>query len=171
MPVDSNLERMTLAQLLRLQLWLRRERGVQLAIVKPLFDVAPPDPEAPRDPCIPDFILRASGVGPRGRSVVIAETMGYADVGYRDRKARTHRLMAAALGGAPVVTHDFHAPAAASQAERDRLFWSAARWAVTGPEGAGPETAAPGTAHSPPLPAALPSAVPPPAGQGTAFKP
>ena len=165
LPVDSNLERKTLAQLLRLQLWLRRERGVQLTIVKPLFDVAPPDPETPGDPCIPDFILRAAGVGPRGRSVVIAETMGSADEAYRARKARTHRLMAAALGGAPVVMHDFHAPAA-SQAQRDRLFWSAARWAVTGPEGAGPATAVPGTAHSPPPPVA-----PSPAGQGTAFKP
>ena len=171
LPVDSNLERKTLAQLLRLQLWLRRERGVQLAIVKPLFDIAPPDPEAPRDPCIPDFILRAAGVGPRGRSVVIVETMGYADAAYHARKGRTHRLMAVALSGAPVVMHDFHSPAAASQPARDRLFWSAARWAVTGPEGAGPATAAPGTAHSPPLPAASPPVVPPPAVQGTAFKP
>ena len=165
LPVDSNLERRTLAQLLRLQLWLRRKRGVQLAITKPLFDVAPPDPEAPRDPCISDFILRASGIGPRGRSVVV-ETMGYADAAYHARKGRTHRLMAVALSGAPVVMHDFHSPAAASQPARDRLFWSAARWAVTGPEGAGQATAALETAHSPPLPA-----VPPPAVQGTAFKP
>ena len=171
LPVDSNLERITLAQLLRLQLWLRRKCCVQLTITKPLFDIAQPDPEAPRDPCIPDFVLHASGVGPRGCSVVIAETMGYADLEYRARKARTHRLMAAALGGAPVVTHDFHAPAAASQAARDRLFWSAARWAVTGPEGARPATAAPGTAHPPPRPAAPSPAVPVPAVQGTAFKP
>ena len=171
LPVDSNLERSTLAQLLRLQQWLRRKCCVQLTITKPLFDIAQPDPEAPRDPCIPDFVLHASGVGPRGCSVVIAETMGYADLEYRARKARTHRLMAAALGGAPVVTHDFHAPAAASQAARDRLFWSAARWAVTGPEGARPATAAPGTAHPPPRPAAPSPAVPVPAVQGTAFKP
>ena len=55
-----------------------------------------------------------------------------------------HRLMAAMLAGAPVVIHDFHCPAAVQQVERDRAFWSAARWAITGPESARP----------PPLPAA-----------------
>ena len=60
--------------------------------------------------------------------------MGFADEGYRARKARLHPIMSAALGGAPVVPHDFHVPAHWTQAWRDNKFWRDARWALTGPQ-------------------------------------
>lgn len=43
-----------------------------------------------------------------------------------------------ALSGAPVLQHDFHFPTDATQTERDRRFWLAARWAITGPDNALP---------------------------------
>jgi hypothetical protein len=67
MLVDSDLERRTLDGLRRLQSWLRVNKGVRLEIEKPHFDIDqkdedPAGPETlPREPCIPDFILRAEG--------------------------------------------------------------------------------------------------------------
>ena len=71
-----------------------------------------------------------------GRTTVIVETMGYADASYRGRKERVHTAMSAALGGAPVVQHDFHLPPGWDQDRRDARFWREVRWAVTGPEAA-----------------------------------
>jgi len=152
MLVDSDLERRTLAQLLRLQAWLLRQRGIQVAIEKPLFDIGyaaepaadtvddgkgksrPEGDEEAREPCLPDFLLWARPAPRGGHEAVIVETMGYADVPYRERKARTHALMRRVLHGAPLVSHDFHLPAEQPQNERDRRFWRDCRWAVTGPE-------------------------------------
>ena len=156
MLVDSDLERRTLAQLLRLQAWLGRERGIQVAIEKPLFDIGyadkpvaeastpqgsvaqikscPEGDEEAREPCLPDFLLWTRPAPRGGHEAVIVETMGYADAHYRERKARTHALMRCVLHGAPLVSHDFHLPAEQPQDERDRRFWLECRWAVTGPE-------------------------------------
>lgn len=140
MLVDSDMERRTLEQLCSVQAWLGTKRGLQVAIEKPMFDIggdAEAD-EAPRPPCIPDFLVRAAGAD-GARTTVIAETMGFANQEYRQRKDRTHAAMAAAVGrGAPVVLHDFHEPAEQPQAVRDARFWRDMRWALTGPDLASP---------------------------------
>jgi len=137
MLVDSNRERATLAELLSLQSWLRANKGIRLEIEKPHFDILEDDttnPEpAPREPCIPDFIVRAEGEAARGATTVLIETMSFADEMYRARKMLVHDLMAKATG-APVVLHDFHCPVDSTQSARDRRFWLGVRWAITGPD-------------------------------------
>lgn len=132
--VDSDLERRTLAQLRSVQDWLARRKNVGVTIEKPLFDLGPEGPAeaAPRPPCIPDFVVRAGDASEP--SVVIVETMGFAEKDYRARKDRMHAMMSAALGGAPVVQHDFHEPADWAQTWRDSRFWRDVRWALTGPQ-------------------------------------
>ena len=136
MLVDSDLERQTLQQLRSLQSWLQTMRGIALTIEKPLFDLGPPpgEDDAPRPPCIPDFIVRAPGVGRGGCSVAIVETMGFADEAYRERKVRMHAVMRHALGGAPLIAHEFHEPPGQQQSRRDSRFWQELRWIITGPE-------------------------------------
>jgi hypothetical protein len=138
MLVDSDLERRTLMQLRSVQDWLLRKRGIAVTIVKPLFDLGPAEDAADggssRPPCMPDFIVRARGVGEAGAPEVIVETMGFADEDYRARKCRVHPAMAAALGGAPVVQHDFHLPEGRAQSWRDERFWRDLRWTLTGGE-------------------------------------
>jgi hypothetical protein len=144
MLVDSNSERRTLDQLLRLQRWLRDKLDIRLEVEKPLFDIleeASGETGQVREPCIPDFILHAARVRPGGAATVAIETMGYADDIYRARKARTQCLMTRALGGSPVVQHDFHWPHGQTQEERDRRFWLTARWTITGPDTACPSPA------------------------------
>jgi hypothetical protein len=138
MLVDSNLERRTLDELRRLQDWLSANKGLRLGIEKPHFDIAGEDDamdsEAPpREPCIPDFILRAEGVGTQGAETALVETMGFGDETYRARKQVVHDLMRQVMD-APVVLHDFHFPADCTQTARDRRFWRDARWTVTSPE-------------------------------------
>ena len=134
LPVDSNYERRTLKQLLSVGHWLGDKRAVDLAIEKPVFDLAPPPPRAdgkepsPHEPIIPDFIVRASS----GRSVVV-ETMGYDVPAYRERKARMHPAMSKAWQDAPVLEHDFCRPAEWLQEQRDTEFWRACQRALAGP--------------------------------------
>jgi hypothetical protein len=89
MLVDSSLERRTLAELLSLQSWLRANKGVRMEIENPHFDMVDNDdmdPErAPREPCIPDFIVKAAGEAARGATKVLVEAMGFADETYRAR--------------------------------------------------------------------------------------
>jgi hypothetical protein len=137
MLVDSNYERRTLAELKRLQQFLSH-KGVRMAIEKPMMDIRSgediDDPAfAAREPCIPDFLLRTDPVPNGGAGLVIVETMGFASETYRFRKVLTHRMMASALN-APLLTHDFHFPKAQTQAERNRRFWLATRWALTDPK-------------------------------------
>ncbi|WP_159729476.1 hypothetical protein [Methylosinus sp. Ce-a6] len=109
MLVDSNFERLTLERLLGLQGWLQRKHGIEVTIEKPVFDVGPYANEADpvgRSVCIPDFVLRAAPTANVACETVIVETMGFADEDYRVRKQRTHAMMRAAYGGAPLVTHD-----------------------------------------------------------------
>jgi hypothetical protein len=40
--------------------------------------------------------------------------------------------MSLALGGAPVIMHDFHEPPGRLQKDRDRDFWRAVRWRLAG---------------------------------------
>ena len=156
MLVDSDMERRTLDQLRSVQRWLGGKRHLPVTIEKPMFDIGPAtqSPAEPRPPCIPDFVLRASRPGDAGKTV-IAETMGFAAEDYRIRKGRIHPLMSAALGGAPVIEHDFHQPVNAVQDRRDTAFWQAIRWALSGPEA--PDTSTlrrqglPGRASSTPL--------------------
>lgn len=85
-PVDSDLERRTLEILLAQQKWLASLKRAQSDIEKPLSDIAD---DADGTGTRPDFLWRVRG----GRTVVV-ETMGYADVEYLERKARTHAVMA-----------------------------------------------------------------------------
>ena len=128
MLLDSDMERRTLAQLRSLQSWLARKTDVVMTIDKPLFDVGPePDDDAdPRPVLIPDFVVGAAAPGAAERTVIV-ETMGFADAAYRTDKARIHPLMRAALGGAPVLQHDFSQPAGWPQRDRDAFFWRALR--------------------------------------------
>jgi hypothetical protein len=135
MLVDSNFERRTLGELKRLQQFLSHKRMV---IEKPMLDIRNGEDFddaaiAAREPCIPDFILRSDLVLDGGAPIVVIETMGFASETYRSRKAVTHQIMATTMR-APLVIHDFHFPAAQTQVERDRGFWSTARWAVSGPK-------------------------------------
>ncbi len=84
-PVDSNLER----EAAKLLLWAAgkawEDRKQRLVIEKPLHDIpVGQDGEG----CRPDFLVRA------GNRTLVIETMGSHDPEYRERKARTHRLMA-----------------------------------------------------------------------------
>ncbi len=135
MLVDSDLERQTFLQLRGVQAWLGKQNLARVAIEQPLFDIWPEDQgkaEAePRPPCVPDFVVRSVTEDGAAHAAAI-ETMGFADAEYRARKARSHALMSRALGGAPVIMHDFHHPAEQSQADRDRVFWRAVRWRLAG---------------------------------------
>jgi hypothetical protein len=135
MLVDSDLERQTFLQLRGVQAWLGKQNLARVAIEQPLFDIWPEDQgkaEAePRPPCVPDFVVWSAGEDGAAHAAAI-ETMGFADADYRARKERSHALMSRALGGAPVIMHDFHEPAGQSQADRDRIFWRAVRWRLAG---------------------------------------
>jgi hypothetical protein len=48
--------------------------------------------------------------------------MGYADQGYRERKARLHPEMQRAAGATMVIEHDFQEPAHWQQDWRDKQF-------------------------------------------------
>ena len=130
MLVDSDMERRTLEQLRSVQTWLGAKKDLAVAIEKPLFDIGGDvqTDDVSRPPCIPDFVVRSGAT----RTKVIVETMGFAHEAYRRRKDRTHAAMSLAFGGAPVVDHDFHEPAGHSQADRDKAFWRAVRWRLTG---------------------------------------
>jgi hypothetical protein len=69
--------------------------------------------------------------------------MGFVDEGYRTTKIRMHVAMRAALGGAPVVHHDFHEPADRSQTWRDTRFRHELRRTITGRERAGQDVTSP----------------------------
>jgi len=140
MPVDSNLERHTFQGMVQLRTWLFHKKGIGISIVKPLFDMSArsgateldSNTDTPREPCIPDFLLEADRVPKGGKSLLVIETMGYADVQYRDRKQLTHTRMGLVTGHSPVIEHDFHFPFSQSQIERDRRFWLDCRWHITG---------------------------------------
>ena len=134
--VDSNFERSTFAELRRLQRFLSSRLNIQMEIEKPMLDInAGEDPEnlcvAAREPCIPDFILHTYPPSPGSPPTLIVETMGFAGATYRARKAITHIVMARTMK-APILVHDFHFPEIETQIGRDRLFWSSARWLITG---------------------------------------
>ena len=137
LPVDSNFERRTVRQLVSLQRWVSRHDGAAPTVEKSVFDMAAPVAAAdggetdPHEPVIPDFIVR----GPRGRCVVV-ETMGFDLPAYRARKARLHRAMSRACGGALVIEHDFCHPKDWTQEERDRAFWRSCREVLRGREAA-----------------------------------
>ncbi|WP_158931460.1 hypothetical protein [Acidisphaera sp. S103] len=133
MLVDSDLERQTFIQIRSVQSWLGKQHLARVSIEKPLFDIWPEDhgraAADPRPPCLPDFVVRAAGENGAATAAAI-ETMGFADADYRARKERSHALMSRALGGAPVIEHDFHEPARQSQMDRDRVFWRSVRWQI-----------------------------------------
>ncbi len=87
LPVDSDFERAVLRIILRCQRDLHA-RGVEIALVKPLFDTLTPD-----GPCRPDALLEArSKVTGEVRSIVI-EAMGFETDEYLAAKAITHPRM------------------------------------------------------------------------------
>ena len=144
-PVDSDLERQTMMQLVALGRWFDFRRGTPLTIHKPLWDLtlAAGEVDASGDevhePIIPDFIVEA-GEGQAARRAVV-ETMGYAEEAYRARKRRLKPEMAR-LARAPVIEHDFHLPEGMPQKERDSAFWFACRDALVAPPSGVPDEAA-----------------------------
>lgn len=84
LPVDSNLERDAVDDLLGVMRWLAAEKGVELELLKPLFSWNGTGAR-------PDFV-----VARRGNPVdcLVVETMGSDNVEYRERKVRTVERLA-----------------------------------------------------------------------------
>ncbi|MDE1905788.1 MAG: hypothetical protein KGH75_04990 [Rhodospirillales bacterium] len=123
MLVDSDAERHTLLMLRNFQYAMRKGSGASVTIDKPMDSLAPdrwPDGRS-RPPVIPDFIVTVRHQDGREQRAVI-ETMGYADEGYRERKARLHPEMQNAASASSVINHDFQIPAHWQQDWRDRQF-------------------------------------------------
>lgn len=123
MLVDSDAERHTLGMLKNFQYAIKKKSETVVTIEKPLESIAP---EQHADgtalpPIIPDFIVTARGRDGRERRIVV-ETMGYRDLGYRERKERLHPRMQHAADAAAVITHDFHEPGHWQQEWRDNRF-------------------------------------------------
>lgn len=124
MPVDSDRERQTLAQIEDVAAWLFRKHQVAMRAEKPLFDMGDPMPEGDdvetRETCVPDFLVTASLPG-GASTLLVVETMGYGDDFYRDRKLRTHAVMRRVFGREP-IEHDFLRPDNEAQPARDKRF-------------------------------------------------
>jgi hypothetical protein len=82
-PIDSNLERDTLTELMELQVWFRDTKNISFTIEKPLSEIKPINGQ----PVSPDFLLRVKD------KLVVVETMGYDRQDYLDSKANTHPIM------------------------------------------------------------------------------
>lgn len=99
-PVDSQLERNTIASITRAGKWLHN-RGYSIELIKPLFDVEVMIEEE-KMYVLPDFMLNILGPEPgedhqyerRRQWTIIVETMGYTDDEYVERKAQQHVGMA-----------------------------------------------------------------------------
>lgn len=79
LPVDSNLERDAVDDLLGVMRWLARDKGVELELQKPLFSWNDTGAR-------PDFVVSRRG---QPSDCLVVETMGSDDLEYRERKART----------------------------------------------------------------------------------
>lgn len=93
-PVDSGLERQTIASLARCAEWLSKKKEAPVSSIhlkKPLFDyaVTVDDEEGY---VLPDFVLEAT-TRDGDKHTFIIETMGYQDEDYIERKSRQHRGM------------------------------------------------------------------------------
>jgi hypothetical protein len=109
LPVDSDLERETLQQLIKCRDWLSEKHNITVTIEKPLFDLGPAEGQDPRDLCRPDFVMRCRRGNSAARLLVIIETMGYKEADYRERKRRMKLLFENIKGGTPphpVIEHD-----------------------------------------------------------------
>jgi hypothetical protein len=130
MLVDSDYERQTLTILLQFQRQMARRHQAAVIIEKAMENLGPAADDAGTalPPLIPDFIVTAR-YRDGGERRVLVETMGYADEGYRARKARLHSEMQHAAGAEAVVEHDFHLPCQRPQDWRDnrlrRALWQA----------------------------------------------
>ena len=123
MLVDSDAERHTLMLLKNFQYAMLKGSGAIVTIDKPMDSLVSdkwPDGRS-RPPVIPDFIVTARDRDGSVKRAVI-ETMGYADEGYRERKARLHPEMQEAADAASVIEHDFQMPAHWQQEWRDKQF-------------------------------------------------
>ncbi len=112
-PVDSNLERDAVDDLLEVVRWLAREKKVELELLKPLFSWNETGAR-------PDFVVSRRG---RPADCLVIETMGSDDPEYRERKTRTIERLA----GFPV----FEDERARNQKGSGKLLFNAvARWAL-----------------------------------------
>ncbi len=131
--VDSDLERGSLAQILDCRDWLADKFQISMVVQKPLFAVGPDETDTSRGLCLPDFVLRARGIGVE-RPTIVVETMGYADDSYRERKKRLRSLFEAidrrpGAGPTPVIEHDrFRTDLPGHPDDRP---WREVRWATT----------------------------------------
>lgn len=91
-PVDSELERGTLAGLSVVSKWLKNKtEAPALSLEKPLFDIEV-STEGEKGYVLPDFIITAR-MNDGNEYKVVIETMGYADDDYCERKAEQHKGM------------------------------------------------------------------------------
>jgi hypothetical protein len=102
---------------------LARKKNIAVAIEKPLSTSA----RARRSPLRGRPCCRISWYARKRKARRACDRdrrdHGGRDKAYRARKRRLHPAISAALGGAPVVLHDFHEPPARPQAWRDDRFW------------------------------------------------
>lgn len=91
-PVDSKLERQTLASLSEAAKWMKNKpEAPHLSLQKPLFDIEV-DIKGEKGFVLPDFIVTAVTSDGESHAVVV-ETMGYTDDDYCERKAEQHKGM------------------------------------------------------------------------------
>ena len=112
MPVDSNMERRTLALLITCRDQLKQEHGIRVTIEKPLFDIGPKESKDGRHVCRPDFLLRFQKPD-KSKHLVVVETMGYKTEEYRKNKHDMRRDFERVQGGSPphaVIEHDRYQP-------------------------------------------------------------
>lgn len=96
LPLDSNFERRTVAQLLKVIDWVRR-KGVTVTLTKPLFDTEVTLDSGEMAYCRADFELEfhevAQGPATAGPLRIVIETMGSDTGDYLRQKSGTHAIM------------------------------------------------------------------------------
>lgn len=118
LPVDSDLERDAVQDLVVVMRWLHHDKGVDLEMLKPLFSWNGTGAR-------PDFVVSHRG---RPEDCVVIETMGSDDAEYRERKVRTMER----LTGHELIEDE----RARDPANAGKLLKSCvAKWALNSPKG------------------------------------
>ncbi|EOV8839298.1 hypothetical protein ACNY9Y_003886 [Cronobacter dublinensis] len=119
-PVDSELEKITLSGINECTKWLRKDSPDKtIVLLKPVHELLSTDPvSGEKGYVIPDFMLTVSEAGKPIRTLIV-ETMGYSTEEYIERKKRIHRMMQE-LGR--VITDPFKWPALTDKPFCNYLF-------------------------------------------------
>ena len=96
-PVDSNRERETLKNIIKMSKWLSNNENItppdRLNLIKPVLDMDIED-EGEKLTVRPDFMLYVTPPGESEAVALVIETMGYDSEEYKERKAEKHQEMA-----------------------------------------------------------------------------